>query len=67
METYIIRIYRRLVNQPEQITGVSEYVETGEKNRFENFQQLSGIILDSKSSIRQHKKDRAKKENGERV
>jgi hypothetical protein len=65
METYIIRIYRRLANRPEQIVGVSEHVETGEKNRFENFQQLSGIILNSESSIRQHKRDRAKKENAE--
>ena len=65
METYIIRIYRRLVNRPEQIIGVSEHVETGEKNQFDNFQQLSGIILDSGSSIRQHKRDRAKKQNGE--
>jgi hypothetical protein len=65
METYIIRIYRRLVNRPKQIIGVSEHVETGEKNRFENFQQLSGIILNSESSIRQPKRDRAKKENAE--
>jgi hypothetical protein len=44
---------------------VSEHVVTGAKNKFENFQQLSGIILDSKSNIGQHKKDRAKKVNGE--
>ena len=65
METYIIRIYRRLVNRPEQIIGVSEHVETGEKNKFENFQHLSGILLDSESNIRQHKRDRVKKQKGE--
>jgi hypothetical protein len=65
METYIIRIYRRLVNRPEQIIGVSEHVETGEKNQFKNFQQLSSIILASKSSNRQPKRDRAKKKDGE--
>jgi len=67
METYIIRIYRRLVNRPKQIIGVSEHVETGEKNRFENFQQLSRIILDSESNIKQPKRDRAKKKDGEPV
>ena len=65
MDTYLIRIYRRLANRPEQIIGVSEHVETGEKNKFENFQQLSGILLDSESSIRQHKRDRVKKQKGE--
>ena len=65
MGPYIIHIYRRLANRPEQIIGVSEHVKTGEKNKFENFQQLSGILLASESHIRQHKKDRAKKENGE--
>ena len=60
METYIIRIYRRLVDRPKQIIGVSEHVETGEKNKFENFQQLRDILLDSESNIRQYKKNRAK-------
>jgi hypothetical protein len=44
---------------------MSEHVETGEKNQFENFQQLSGILLDSESHIRQHKRDRVKKQKGE--
>ena len=60
METYIVRIYRRLADRPEQTIGVSEHVETGEKNQFENFQQLSRIILNSESNINQHKKDRTK-------
>ena len=49
METYILRIYRRLTGPSEEIVGVSERVETGETRRFENLQQLNGIILDSVS------------------
>ena len=57
METYIIRIYRRLADRPEQIIGVSEQVETGKKNKFESFQQLGSIILDSESNSNQDIKD----------
>jgi predicted Abi (CAAX) family protease len=45
LETYIIRIYRRIIGRPEEITGVSEHVETGDRRSFGNMQQLSDIIL----------------------
>jgi hypothetical protein len=61
METYIIRIYRRLVDRPEQIIGVSEQVETGKKSKFESFQQLGKILLNSESNINQPKKNDANK------
>ncbi len=56
METYILRIYRHSADQPEQVTGISEHVETGEKQRFENFQQLNEIIIDSVLKPEQRKK-----------
>ena len=53
METYILRIYRRSADRPEQIVGVSEHVETGERKRFQNVYQLSQILLDSEPEYRQ--------------
>jgi len=61
METYIIRIYRRLVDQPEQIVGVSEHVETGKKSKFDSFQQLGRILLESESNISQPQKNATSK------
>ena len=48
METFIIRIYRRLTGKPEDVVGITEHVESGEKNRFENIHQLIKMILESK-------------------
>ena len=58
LETFIIRIYRRLIAQPEQILGVSEHVETGRIDRFENIDQLNGLLLDSTLNQQQGKKCR---------
>jgi hypothetical protein len=55
METFIVRIYHRFLSKPENIVGITENVETGAKKRFENVQQLSGIILDSESTSKQNK------------
>jgi len=64
MDTIILRIYRRSAERPGDIIGVSEHVETGEKKRFENIQQLSGIILHSQSEPQQRKKHPANKDTG---
>jgi hypothetical protein len=61
METYIIPIYRRLADRPEQIIGVSEQVETGKKSKFKSFQQLGNILLNSESNINQPKKNATNK------
>jgi hypothetical protein len=47
METYIIRIYRRRDDSPEAVVGVSEHVETGEKEGFRSLTQLNRILLRS--------------------
>ena len=56
METFIVRIYYRLIGKPENIVGITEHVETGEKKRFENCQQLNGIILQTGSTLKKHKR-----------
>ena len=44
MDTYIVRIFRRSGQNPEEIVGTSEHVETGEKQVFKDMKKLSGII-----------------------
>ena len=57
METYIIRVYRRSADSPEEITGISEHVESGKKRRFKTVQQLCAIILDADSKNKGQKID----------
>ena len=64
MDTYIIHIYRRSKNSPEQIIGISEHVETGEKNRFENLHQLGGFIINQKFKRKKQKKPNSPSRNG---
>jgi hypothetical protein len=50
METYIIRIYRWSPGGAEPIVGIAEHVETGEKIRFINYQELNGILTRPQST-----------------
>ncbi len=40
MQTYIVRIYRRNNNNPEQVTGRIEDIENGNQNTFQNATEL---------------------------
>lgn len=50
MDTYILRIYKRSESRPDEVVGLSEHVETGKQDRFENIRQLSGIIVGPKTA-----------------
>ena len=44
MDTYIIRIFRRSEQDPEEIIGTTEHIETGQKQGFKDLKNLCGII-----------------------
>ena len=48
METYLIRIYRRDVKNPERITGTVEEIGTQKSQGFKNLVELGGIITGKK-------------------
>jgi len=48
MESFIIRIYRRKENEPRELVGISENVESQEKKYFKSFDELLPILSPSK-------------------
>lgn len=44
MESYLIRIYRRALNNPEEITGTVGKIGTEETLAFKNLAELGKII-----------------------
>ncbi len=56
MESYLIRIYRRDVEDPEQITGTVEEIGTQESQGFKNLVELGEIITEKKRGGRAGKR-----------
>ena len=48
-DTYIVRIYRRAKHEPQEIAGIAEHVEKEQEFRFQNLDELCGIIANQKS------------------
>ena len=44
MENYIVRIYRRDQDRPDEIAGLVELVEAEKKQAFKNIDELSQIL-----------------------
>ena len=44
MENYIVRIYRRDEDDPHGVTGLVEFVETGEKRTFSRLSELATLL-----------------------
>ncbi len=44
MDNYIVRVYRRDVNDPDKIAGLVELVEAQEKKFFVNYDELREIL-----------------------
>jgi hypothetical protein len=53
METFIVRIYRRLFGKPDNIVGLTEHVESGKKSRFENMEELREIIMEKEGGVQE--------------
>ena len=63
MESYIVRVYRRGRNNPNEVAGLVETVGSNEKNAFQSFSGLitairralgeddSGVSVDSQARI----------------
>lgn len=44
MESYVVRIYRRIDNDPRHMVGIIEIVQDGRQQRFSNLQELWEIL-----------------------
>ena len=57
MESYVVRIYRRNSNNPQNLVGLVELVNVDEEKAFTNFEEL-WAILNCKETHAAEKKDR---------
>ena len=62
MENYIVRIYRRDQDRPDEIAGLVELVEVEKKQAFKNMDELSKIICSPMK-----KKGRKKKKSSQKI
>jgi hypothetical protein len=44
MDSYLTRIYRRSKDDPDEIVGIIEEIDTGEKHSFKHVSELNAII-----------------------
>ncbi|UCF30745.1 MAG: hypothetical protein JSV26_11985 [bacterium] len=51
MDNYIIRIYRREENDPGNVTGIVEFVETERRESFRSAEELLEILCGPKSKL----------------
>ena len=56
MENYIVRIYRRDQNRPDEIAGLVELVEAEKKQAFKNMDELSQILCSPEKKNPKRKK-----------
>ncbi len=47
METYILRVYRRLADQPNSLVGILQSVQSREEFPFRSFAELRVLLLSS--------------------
>ena len=62
MENYIVRIYRRGQDKPDEIAGLVELVEVEKKQAFKNIDELSQILCSPMK-----KKGRKKKKSSQKI
>jgi len=62
MDSYLIRIYRRSKNDPEQVVGVVEEIDSGLNRSFQGMAQLANMLTLEKFPEKEpDKKKRVKK------
>jgi len=62
LENYIVRIYRRDQDRPDEIAGLVELVEAQKKQSFKNMDELSQILcIPVKKKTSKRKKSKQKK------
>jgi hypothetical protein len=44
MDSYVVRIYRRDINHPQNLVGLVECVEGKQERPFTNFEELRAIL-----------------------
>jgi len=63
MESYLIRIYRREKDNPENIVGIIEEIGTKGKHSFKNLSELGKIICPAVKKTRVKKTQSSKKKS----
>ena len=61
MENYIVRIYRRDQNKPDEIAGLVELVEAEKRQAFKNMDELSQILCRPEKENSKRKKSSQKR------
>lgn len=55
MESYVVRIYRRVKNSSRNILGIVEKPDIGMNRTFRNFEELYGIFFPSETALKTKK------------
>jgi len=63
MNSYLVRIYRRMENNPHMLVGVVEEAGVNGKKAFHNLQELWDILNPVKKGQRQLKRNKNSKHN----
>jgi hypothetical protein len=63
MNSYLVRVYRRVENNPRMLVGVVEEVGVKEKKAFHNLHELWDILNSVKRERTQLKRNRNSKHN----
>jgi uncharacterized membrane protein len=61
LENYIVRIYRRDQDRPDEIAGLVELVEVEKKQAFKNIDELSQILCSPMKKKRRKRKKSSQK------
>ena len=61
MENYIVRIYRRGQDRPDEIAGLVELIEVEKKQAFKNIDELSQILCSPMKTKRRKRKKSSQK------
>ena len=61
MDSYVVRIYRRVKDNPRMLIGIVQQVGDEAKNAFSNFDELWSILSPVKENARKLKKSKAPK------
>jgi hypothetical protein len=57
MDSYVVRIYRRNGNSPQNLVGLVELVEVNQERTFTNFEELRAILGRRQACIPEEKKN----------
>jgi hypothetical protein len=57
MESFIVRIYRQEKDNPENLVGTIEHVDTGSKKTFRRIKELWEILNNTEKKVKKNNKN----------